>query len=59
MMDRLEMVATHSEQVLDHSVGNEEPLDLTSGSEPSHLSLLLPRWLMRSLGSVVLALIAS
>ena len=58
-MDSLQMVATHSEQVLDYSVDNQEPLDLTCRSEPSHLSLLLAGRLMGSLGSVVLVLTSS
>ena len=32
-MDSFQMVATHSEQVLDYSVDNQEPLDLTCRSE--------------------------
>ena len=59
MMDRLEVVTTHSEQVLDSTVDGEEALGLTCRFESSHLPLLLPRGLMRSLGLVILVLTGS
>ncbi len=59
MMDCPEMVTTHSEQVLYRAMGCQKTLSLTGRLELPHLSLLLPRWLMRSLGSVVLVLTAS
>ena len=58
-MDGLEMMTTDSKQVLDRAMGCQKTLSLTRRFELPHLSLLLPRWLMRSLGSVVLVLTGS
>ena len=59
MMERPEMATTHSEQVLNRTMDGEKTLSLTCRFESSHLPLLLPRWLMRSLGSVILVLTGS
>ena len=56
MVDRFQMVTTHSEQVLNRPMDDKKALSLTDRSEASHLLLLLPRRLMRSLNSVVLVL---
>ena len=56
MMDSPEMVTTHSKQVLKRTMDGEKTLSLTCRFESSHLPLLLPRWLMRSLDSVILVL---
>ena len=58
-MNCFEMVTTHSKQVLNRTMDGEETLSLTCRFESSHLPLLLPRWLMRSLGSVILILTGS
>ena len=56
MMNRLEMVTTQSEQVLDSAMDHEEALRLTNRFELSHLSFLLSCRLMGDLGTVVLIL---
>jgi len=46
-------VPSKPEEVLDDSVNREESLGVLSRLEPAHLSLSLPRRLMRDLGPVV------
>ncbi len=58
-MDRPEMVTTHSIQVLNRTMDGEKTFSLTCRFESSHLPLLLPRGLTRSLGSVILVLTSS
>jgi hypothetical protein len=44
---------TEAKQIVDGSVGRQEPLGLSGGLEPAHLPFLLAGWLMRELGPVI------
>ena len=53
-MTSLHKLAPDAEEVLDESMNGQESLRLTWRFEPSHLTLALPRGLMRDLGPIVL-----
>ena len=44
---------TTAKQIVDGSVGRQEPLGLSGGLEPPHLPFLLARWLVRELSPVI------
>ena len=54
MMNRLQVVPTYSEQILNLPVDSEEALGLLDGSKAPHLRFLFTRMLMRDFSSVVL-----
>ena len=56
MVDSSEQVSAHTKEVLHEAVHRQEALRVSDRFEPSHLTLTLPRRLMRDLGSVVLIL---
>ncbi len=53
MMSRFQSVPTHSKEILNDPVNMKESLSLVGRFKASHLPLLLSRWLMRYLGSIV------
>ena len=56
MMDRLEMMTSHSEQVVNRPVDREKPLHLCRRFEATHLAFLLPGVLVGDFRSVVFVL---
>ena len=54
MVNSSEQVAPHTKQVVHEAVHRQESAGVFDRLEPSHLALVLPRRLMRDLGSVVL-----
>jgi hypothetical protein len=52
-MDGLEMMTSHSEQVLNRPVDREKSLHLCHRFEATHLAFLLPGVLVRGFSSVV------
>jgi hypothetical protein len=59
MMDGLQEVAADPEQILDGSVHREKPLRVGRGFEPAHLTLPLPRRLMRDFRPIVRVLVGA
>lgn len=59
MMDRFEMVTTHSEQVLDSTMDRKEALGLSHRLESTHLAFLFTSVLVRNFSSIVLVLAGS
>ena len=53
MVAGTQQMPSDSEEIQDHSVDRQEPLRLSGGFEPAHLSLSLSRRLMRDFGPVV------
>lgn len=52
MVDGPQQVAADTKEILNESVRREKTLRVRGGFEPSHLSLALPRRLMRNLRSI-------
>ena len=59
IVDRLETVACHSEQILNRTANAEKALDLRLGLESPHLALPRPRVLVGNCGPVAVVLPAS
>ena len=55
-MNSSEQVVHHTKEVLHETVHRQEALRVSDRLEPSHPVRALPCWLMRDLGSVLLAL---
>ncbi len=56
MVDGPQQVAADTKEILNESVHREKTLRVRGGFEPAHLSLALPRGLMRNLRSIVFVL---
>ena len=56
MVSSSEQVAAKPKEILHESVHWEKPLSVRGGREPAHLSLALPRGLMRDLRPIVFVL---
>jgi hypothetical protein len=56
MVDGSQQVAADTKEILNESVHREKTLRVSGGFEPPHLSLALPRGLMRNLRSIVFVL---
>ena len=56
MVDGPQQVAADTKEILNESVDREKTLRVRGGFEPPHLSLALPRGLIRNLRSIVFVL---
>jgi hypothetical protein len=56
MVDSPQQVAADTKEILNEAVHREKPLRVRGAFEPPHLSLAMPRGLMRNLRSIVFVL---